>query len=271
MELYLDAFTDTLKIIPFLLITYIIIEWIEHKASEQLIAGIQKTSRFGPLIGSLFGLLPQCGFSSIASSLYVTRVLSLGTLIAIFLTTSDEMLPIMISNQAPLPLIFKILTIKFMVGVGAGYFIDIIYRRKNKSDMQIQDFCDDADCHCEEDGIFVSAIKHTLKIAIYIFAITLLLNYVLRFVDLSSILLASPILTVVISAVVGLIPNCAISIAITQLYLDGLLTFGSMMAGLLTNAGVGLLVLFKINKNQKENFKIVAYLVLVAVVVGLLV
>lgn len=271
MEFIIDAFIDTAKIIPFLIITYIIIEWIEHKASSKLILQIQKSSRFGPVVGSAFGLIPQCGFSSIASSLYVTRVLTLGTLIAVYLSTSDEMLPILLSNHAPLGVIVKILSIKFIVGVVAGYFLDGVIKNKKSDQLQIDNFCNDENCDCEQDGIFVSALKHAMKIALYIFLITVLLNVTLSFVELRSLLVASPILTVVVSAIVGLVPNCAVSIALTQLYLDGMLSFGGMMAGLLSNAGVGLLVLFRINKDYKENFKIVFYLLGVAILVGLVV
>lgn len=270
MALLIDAILDTIKLIPFLFITYIVIEWIEHKASEKIIVGIQKTAKFGPLLGSGFGLLPQCGFSSIASTLYVTRVLSLGTLIAIYLSTSDEMLPIMISNQAPLDLIVKILSIKFIVGVVIGYLIDLLLRKKKKEEIHIDNFCENEECHCDEDGIFVSAIKHTLRISFYIFIITLILNIGLNYINLETVLLSSPFMTTIISAFVGLIPNCAASIVITQLYLDGLMSFGSMMAGLLTNAGVGLLILFRINRNLKENFGIVGILLVVGIIVGLL-
>lgn len=269
MNLFIDALFDTLKILPFLFVTYLIIEWIEHQASEKLISKIQKSSKFGPLLGSFFGLLPQCGFSSIASTLYVTRVLTLGTLIAIYLSTSDEMLPVLISNQAPIDLIVQVLSIKFIVGLVVGMFIDRLTQNR-KQEIQIYNFCDDEDCQCDEDGILVSALKHALKIGVYIFVITVLLNVFLAYVDIRAILVASPIQTVVGSALIGLIPNCAASIVITQLYVEGLLSFGSMMAGLLTNAGVGLLVLFRINKNYKENFTIVGILVLVAVVVGLI-
>lgn len=270
MELLKDALLDTIKILPFLFVTYLIIEWIEHKASDKLISGIQKTTKFGPLFGSGFGLLPQCGFSSIASTLYVTRVLSLGTLIAIYLSTSDEMLPIMISNQAPLSLIVKVLSIKFVIGVSVGYFIDFMMRKQKKENIHIDNFCESEDCHCDEEGIFISATKHTLKITFYIFVITLLLNMALSVINIESILIANPLISTVASAVVGLIPNCASSIVITQLYLDNVLSFGSMMAGLLTNAGVGLMILFRINHNLKENFKIVGILLGVGIIVGLI-
>ncbi|MEG0076212.1 putative manganese transporter [Anaerorhabdus sp.] len=270
MELIIDAIIDTLKIMPFLFITYLVIEWIEHKASDKMAIGIQKTAKFGPILGSAAGLIPQCGFSSIASTLYVTRVLTLGTLISIYLATSDEMLPILISNSAPIDLIFKILSIKFIIGVVVGYAIDLVVKKGKKETIHIDAFCDDEDCHCEEEGIFISAFKHTIKISFYILIVTYLLNLVIANIHLEQLLLASPTLTVFVSAVVGLIPNCAASIVITELYLEGLLGFGPMMAGLLTNAGVGLLVLFRINKNMKENFKIILLLLVIGIIAGLL-
>lgn len=271
MELILDAIIDTLKIMPFLFVTYLVIEWIEHKASDKIAIGIQKSAKFGPLLGSAAGLIPQCGFSSIASTLYVTRVLTLGTLISIYLATSDEMLPIMISNSAPFDLILKVLGIKFVVGMVVGYIIDFVSRKTKKEEMHIDAFCEEEDCNCDEDGILVSALKHTLKISFYILIVTYLLNVVIASVHLEQLLVASPTLTVFISAIVGLIPNCAASIVLTELYLEGVLSFGAMMAGLLTNAGVGLLVLFRINKNMKENMKIIAILLFVGIVVGLLI
>ncbi|MEG0177183.1 putative manganese transporter [Anaerorhabdus sp.] len=269
MDILLDAVIDTFKLLPFLFVTYVIIEWIEHSASNSITESIQKSSKFGPLIGSAAGLIPQCGFSSIASTLYVTRVLTLGTLISIYLATSDEMLPILISNNAPIDLIVKILAIKFIVGVIVGYCIDLVIRKRKQDHIDIDAFCEGEDCHCEEEGIFVSALKHTIKIGLYIFGVTILLNLLLEYVHLETLLNVSPTLTTFVSAIVGLIPNCAASIVLTELYLGGALDFGALMAGLLTNAGVGLLVLFRINHNQRENFKIIGILVVVGVAVGL--
>lgn len=268
MEILLDAFNDTLRIIPFLFITYIFIESIEHKATTSVLDKIKSSARFGPLFGGFAGLLPQCGFSSVASTLYVTRVITLGTLISIYLATSDEMLPILISNQAPITFIAAVLFTKLIIGISVGFLIDYILRKKQRQTIEIDEFCSHEECHCDDDGIFLSAAKHTLRIAVYIFLITLILNLILEFVDLKVLLTVSPIFSITISAFVGLIPNCAASIVLTELFLQGLIPFGAMLAGLLTNAGVGLLVLFRINKNVKENLMIIAILVINALVFG---
>lgn len=268
MEILLDAFYDTLKIIPFLFITYIVIESIEHKATSSVLEKIKNSSKFGPLVGGVAGLLPQCGFSSVASTLYVTRVITLGTLISIYLSTSDEMLPILISNKAPLSFILTVLLIKLMIGITVGFTIDFLLRKKQSHSIDIDEFCGNEECNCDDDGIFLSALKHTLRIAVYIFIITFALNFILEFIDLQSILTVAPIFSIAISALVGLIPNCAASIVLTELYLQGMLPFGAMLAGLLTNAGVGLLVLFRINKNIKENITIIFILLITALVFG---
>lgn len=268
MEILLDTFYDTLKIIPFLFITYIVIESIEHKATSSVLEKIKNSSKFGPLVGGIAGLLPQCGFSSVASTLYVTRVITLGTLISIYLSTSDEMLPILISNKAPLSFILTVLLIKLTIGITVGFTIDFLLRKKQSNSIDIDEFCGNEECNCEDDGIFLSALKHTLRIAVYIFIITLALNFILKFIDLQSILTVAPIFSIAISALVGLIPNCAASIVLTELYLQGILPFGAMLAGLLTNAGVGLLVLFRINKNRKENVTIIFILLITALIFG---
>lgn len=268
MEILLDAFYDTLKIIPFLFITYIVIESIEHKATSSVLEKIKNSSKFGPLVGGVAGLLPQCGFSSVASTLYVTRVITLGTLISIYLSTSDEMLPILISNKAPLSFILTVLLIKLTIGITVGFTIDFLLRKKQSHSIDIDEFCGNEECNCDDDGIFLSALKHTLRIAVYIFIITFALNFILEFIDLQSILTVAPIFSIAISALVGLIPNCAASIVLTELYLQGMLPFGAMLAGLLTNAGVGLLVLFRINKNIKENITIIFILLITALVFG---
>lgn len=268
MEILLDAFYDTLKIIPFLFITYIVIESIEHKATSSVLEKIKNSSKFGPLVGGVAGLLPQCGFSSVASTLYVTRVITLGTLISIYLSTSDEMLPILISNKAPLSFILTVLLIKLTIGITVGFTIDFLLRKKQSHSIDIDEFCGNEECNCDDDGIFLSALKHTLRIAVYIFIITFALNFILEFIDLQTILTVAPIFSIAISALVGLIPNCAASIVLTELYLQGMLPFGAMLAGLLTNAGVGLLVLFRINKNIKENITIIFILLITALVFG---
>ena len=262
---------DTVKLIPFLLIAYLIMEYIEHKTTNKTKEAIKKSGRFGPLIGGILGAFPQCGFSVTATNLYSARIITIGTLFAVYLSTSDEMLPIMLSEGVSGTLILKILGIKILIGIVVGFLIDLILRRKNKKEEKehnIEDICEHAHCHCEE-GIWKSAIKHTINIFIFIFVISLLLNIIIEFVGeerLGGLVLNRPILGALIGGLIGLIPNCASSVLLTQLYLSGVVSLAIMIGGLLVNAGVGILVLFKTNHNQKENIKIVLGLYTVGVI-----
>ncbi len=260
-----DTSVDTLKIIPFLFITYLFIEYFEHKASDKVVHTLQKSSKFGPLFGSVAGLFPQCGFSTIASSFYVNRFVTFGTLIAVYLTTSDEMIPVLLTIDPAL--IPPILGIKLLVGIIAGFTIDLLLRKREVT-PHAEILCEQEQCSCSDDGILKGAIKHTVRIGLYIFLITLGLNILLSFIDLQSLFTDIPLLGLFIAAIIGLIPNCATSIVITQLYAGGTLSFGVMMAGLLTNGGVGILMLFRINKNLRENITILGILVGIAVTTG---
>lgn len=266
---------DNIKLLPFLFVTYLVMEYIEHKTSEKTEAVIQKAGRFGPIPGGLLGMIPQCGFSAAASNLYAGRIITLGTLFAIFLSTSDEMLPILISEQAPAAMIVRILLTKAAIGIFAGFVIDLIVRREHhgeKDNLRIEHMCDHEHCHCEEGNILKSAISHTLQIFLFILVISFAINLVIEFIGeeaLASFLSDKPIIGPVLSGIVGLIPNCAASVVITQLYLEGVLGAGAMMAGLLAGSGVGLLVLFRANDNWKENLKITLILYGIGVVAGI--
>ena len=275
LDVLLDAIIDSIKLLPFLFLTYLLMEYIEHKTSSNVKSTIKKSGKFGPLIGGILGIFPQCGFSVAATNLYATRVITLGTLISIYLTTSDEMLPILISEAAPISVILKILGIKLIIGIIVGFFIDLIVNKKHKvkeNEEKIVDLCKHEHCHCEE-GIFKSSIKHTLNIFIFIFVITLIINVLIFIVgegNISNLLTSWPMLGPVIAGFVGLIPNCAASVIITELYLDSLINAATLIAGLLVNAGVGLLVLFRINKNLRENMQILVLLYLVGVISGII-
>lgn len=271
----LDSLIDTVKLIPFLLITYIIMEFIEHKTSHKTKDAIKKSGHFGPLIGGILGVVPQCGFSAAASSLYSARIITLGTLIAVFLSTSDEMLPILISEAVDVRIILSILGIKLVIAVIVGFIIDLFFRKKfetSEDEPEIKDLCEHEHCHCEH-GIFKSALKHTINITLYIFIISLVLNIIIYFIgedNLAHILNSTPIIGPIIASLVGLIPNCASSVIITQLYLSKVLNFATMIAGLLVNAGVGLLILFRTNKDLKENIKITVLLFAIGVIFGII-
>lgn len=279
LDVLADTLIDTLKILPFLFLTYIAMEYIEHKMGEKSKKLIKASGKFGPLLGGILGIFPQCGFSAAAANLYAGKVITLGTLIAIFLSTSDEMLPIFISEQVAPAVIFKILGMKLLIGVTAGFSIDAFIRSSNREkgnveeEMQIQDLCAQDHCHCE-NGIIKSAWKHTLQILAFIFIVSFLLNGVVAMIGeerLSTLILNRPVIGPLLSGVVGLIPNCAASVVITQLYLEGLMSTGAMLAGLLVGAGVGILILCKENLHPKENIKIVLLLYTIGAVAGIII
>lgn len=269
-EIILDTILDSLKVLPFLFIAFLIIEFFEHKLSHKTENTIKKAGKFGPLIGSLLGALPQCGFSVLATNLYITRIISLGTLIAIYLSTSDEMLPILIAEKASLSSILLLVGLKVLIGLICGFVIDLIIRKEEPKEHF--DICENDHCDCEH-GIFIPAIKHTLKTLIFIFIITFVLNSAFHYIgedNIKHIFDKTNLFTPLIAALIGLIPNCGSSIILTELYIANILPLSSALAGLLANSGVALLVLFKSNKNIKENTKIVGILYLISIITGLL-
>ena len=272
-EVIIDALVDTLKIIPFLFVAFLIMEYIEHKFNKKGKDKIKEAGRLGPLFGSLLGAVPQCGFSTMATNLYATRIITVGTLISIYLSTSDEMLPIFLSEGVAIDIIIKILAIKLVIGMVAGFLIDLVIRLKNKGkeEEKIIDLCEKEHCHCEH-GIWKSALKHTVNIFIFIFIITFVINLAIYFIGEETIarfMLDRPILGPIISGIIGLIPNCASSVIITQMYLENIISVGTMIAGLLVGAGVGLAVLFRTNKGIKENIKITVLLYAIGVISGI--
>ena len=276
LDILKDTVIDSIKLLPFLFIAYLIMEYIEHKISEKSKEKIKKSGKFGPAIGSLFGIFPQCGFSVVATNLYAARIITLGTLIAVYLSTSDEMLPILISKAVPINIIIGILAVKFVIGMIYGFLIDLFLRTFKKGKVQeekIVDLCEEEHCHCE-NGIVKSALKHTINVYIYIFILTLIINIIVGFVGedtLKNFMTQTSIFEPIIASLIGLIPNCASSVIITELYLSGIISFGSLIAGLLVGAGAGLLMLFRINKNVKENIKIVTLLFFLGAVTGIII
>ncbi len=378
---------DSIKLVPFLFLTYLAMEYLEHKAGDKTSRIVRKAGKFGPLIGGVAGVVPQCGFSAAASNLYAGRVISLGTLFAIYLSTSDEMLPILISNSDKIAFseMLGILALKAGIGIVAGFAVDAALRylaggkgnggaagegrhgsvqacekreqgeatteehehaeqssaqeghehaeqssaqegpdnaeydrehtehriygqeehyhaghhhaehkqeehyragrhhiehshqehhRDHEEHYHIHDLCEHEHCNCEKDGVFLSAVKHTLKITFFIILFTFAINLLLHFVGedvLASLILDRPVLGPVIAGIVGLVPNCASSVVITQLYVEGVIRLGTMMAGLLVNAGIGLLVLFRVNHNKLETLKITGLLYMIGVVAGIII
>ena len=344
----LDAILDSLKLFPFLFVTYLFMEWLEHGAADKFEDMIAKAGKAGPFIGAILGVVPQCGFSGAAATLYAGRVVTLGTLVSVFLVTSDEMLPVMLSQAVEPSVIAKVLAIKVVVGMAVGFALDAVLQRTGRihsgfgsvrahaghegNDIrQLCELegCDCADgCACDSCGkreqtiaknpcpscgyeldhaahheapahdhdhdhdhdhghehghshgahagwghLALAALKHSLQITIFVFIICLLLNLVVEagLEDAIAIVAGAPVVGSLVAAVLGLIPNCAVSVALTQLYLDGVLAGGAMMSGLAVNAGIGLIVLFRTNNDSRENMLICGFMVAVGIVVGLVV
>ena len=273
-DVIIDTLLDTLKLIPFLFAVFLLIEFLEDKLSDRTRGIIVKAGRTGPLWGSLLGAFPQCGFSVSITNLFATRIVTVGTLIAVYLSTSDEMLPILIGGGASAGTILKFLGLKVAIGCLAGFLIDLILRSKQAAAPAIEEFCEHEHCECEGGGIWRSAIKHTLSITLFILIINFSLNVLLHYLGedaIARLFLKGSLWSPLIAAAVGLSPNCAASVAITELYLAGGITFGSAMAGLLTSAGVALPVLFRNNRNLKQNLLITGVLYALGAVCGVII
>ena len=276
LDVLIDTLLDTLKMLPFLFGVYLLIEYLEHKASDRLPNALRKMGAFGPIGGAALGCLPQCGFSVAASNLYSGRLISLGTLIAVFVATSDEAVPILLASPQGAGKVLGLILAKLIVAAVAGLLIDLIIRiirgRRNEQDEPYRDLCED--CGCEEHGVVYSAIKHTVQITIFVFIISLILGLGIALLGedtLRRVMMTDSPLQPFLTALIGLIPNCAASVVLTDLYAAGSLSFASVISGLSTGAGLGLVVLFKTNKSIKENIAITAVLYFVGVFAGMII
>lgn len=306
------ALGDTLYLIPFLYLTYLAMEWLEHKTGGKTQEAIRHAGAAGPIVGALLGAVPQCGFSAVSATLYAGRVITLGTLFAVFLSTSDEMLPIFLAEQVAPTTILSILGAKVVIGMVMGFIVDAVLRlaRRDGQNLRIHELCEHDRCGCGGDcatcaenpalayehtddcahgcthehhahdhahdhgwrGILLSALKHTAQVMMFIFLITLVLDMALEVMGedaLARIMEANPVASIFASALVGLIPNCAASVVIADLYVEGVLGAGAMLAGLLVSAGVGLLVLVRANRHVRQNLAIVGVLYATGVAWGL--
>lgn len=278
-HMLLHALKETALLLPFLFLTYLLMEFLEHKSGNAAANWLRGSGKIGPLVGGAFGVVPQCGFSAAAAGLYSGRILTTGTLLAVFLSTSDEMLPILISNGASPILILKLLGTKLIVGVASGFLVDVvtrlIHRRRHKPEAEpaIEELCEREGCRCGEHFVW-SAIKHTLQVAVFVFLFTTVLHVVIHLLGedtLAAWLTDKKVLATVLAAVVGLIPNCASSILLTELYLSGILSVGALLAGLLVNAGMGLALLFRNNRPVRDSLRILLILWCIGTLVGLLI
>ena len=328
MDFLVDVLTesviDTLKLIPFLFLTYLAMEALEHSASHHVRAAVEKSGKAGPVVGSILGALPQCGFSAMAATLYAGRVVTAGTLVAVILSTSDEMIPVFVAHRESPTRLFGILALKVIVGIIAGLLVDVALRmlhRTGDGHPHIHELCERAHCHCEdvedENGsaeaeseaeseaqaatagehddvarrahehahghdhhshglwpIVRSALVHTVQVTVFIFLVTFVFGLLIEGVGedaIGELLADHPVRATFIAALVGLIPNCGASVALTELFLDGTLAAGPMVAGLLVSGGVGLLVLWRTNADLRQNAAVTGVVYAVGVAVGLLV
>ena len=268
---------DTITMLPFLFGAYLLLEYIEHRSSAKLPQLLARSGGWGPVGGALLGVVPQCGFSVAAANLYAGKVITTGTLVAVFISTSDEAIPVLLSNPEGVGKILPLLAVKVVVAIAAGLFIDLLERKSRNAQAHHHDHDFDqvcSHCGCSEHGILRSALTHTLQIYLFIFLFTFAFNIAIELIGedrLSSFMLVGNILQPAVAALFGFIPNCATSVLLTRLYLTGSLSFGSVVAGLCTGAGVGLVVLLRANHSQKENLRIIGYLYAVAAVVGTLI
>ena len=277
-EIFIDCLIDSLKdcalMLPILFLAYLLMEFIEQRAGEKLNRVVAKVGMAGPALGGLLGAVPQCGFSGAIAGFYAAGIVTLGTMLSVFLSTSDEMLPILISSRIAPAEILKLLLFKVVGGIIAGFAIDIVLRlirRQRSADSEhIHDFCEQENCECDEN-IWLSALKHTAKVIALIFAVSLAINLVFEIWGAEffrGIVTDIPVLGEALMALIGLIPNCSASVLITELYVEGVVTASQMIAGLMANAGVGLLVLFRLNRRLRENLTITVLLYLCAVILG---
>lgn len=271
-DIILDTASDCLKMLPFLFAAFLLIEALEHYSGEVVEKILKKVGKSGPIVGAIAGCIPQCGFSVMAANLYAGGIISLGTLMAVFLATSDEAILIILSDPHKIGVIGSLLVMKIIIAVTAGYVTDLFLKNKVETKKVSGGLCDHCGCHEEHAGIIVPAWRHTWKIFLYLLIFTGILNICIEWLGmekLSAVLLGDTIFQPVIAAIIGMIPNCAASVILTQLYLNGAISFASVIAGLCTGAGAGLIVLFKVNCRKNENAKIVGLLFIFAIVSGI--
>lgn len=307
IDALIDSLKDTLELVPFLFLTYLAMEALEHGMAGRTEDIIRKADKSGPIVGALLGALPQCGFSAMAGTLYAGGVVTVGTLVAVILSTSDEMIPVFIAHQEPVSRLLSIVGVKVVVGMAVGLVLDAVLRLTHRSGdghAHIHELCDRAHCHCDDElgesdaahdaaaasdgmaghhhshahhaawGIVRSAVIHTAEVTFFIFLVTLAFGLVFSLVGQNAIgefLGVHPVRATFLAALIGLIPNCGASVVIAELYLDGSLAAGPMLAGLLVSGGMGLLVLFRTNPDMRKNVTVTLFVYAVGVAVGLLV
>lgn len=275
----MDALKDSAISIPVLFVAYLLMELLEqsNRLNERILNGYSRKA--GPLLGGLMGVIPQCGISGAAATLYSTGAVTVGTMLAVFFATSDEMLPVMLTalpnGSISVKTIISIVAAKAALGIALGYIVDFFASKIFSREKNIHSFCERENCDCDDEGnVFLSALKHTVKIALMLLAVNFVLDLVIGLVGiekLSGSLLTMPVIGELFLSVFGLIPNCSVSVIITEAYLSGIISVGGLFAGLLSNAGIGLLVLLRTNRNAGENAAIIGIMLLLSAVSGIVI
>lgn len=274
LELLEDVLHDAIPMLPFLYITYLLMEYLEHKENAHFTRILENTRKLGPILGAILGVIPQCGFSVLAVGLYLNGTITVGTLLAVFISTSDEAIPILVSQPKEFNTLIGVIVVKLIVAIIVGYLVDTMVRHHQlKQNHPIKNIHADCEKEEEEHGIFYIAFIHTMKIFVFVFVINFILSYIMDAIGqdtLRMFLANGSIIQPAFAAIAGFIPNCAASVILAQLYLDQVISFGSLTAGLITSAGLGLLVMLKMYDNKKDIIRIMLILFMSAVVTGIL-
>lgn len=290
-----DAALDTLKVLPILYLAYLLVAYFSHEKSKKFTNFLNKSKKAGPLVGAFLGCVPQCGFSSVMSDLYARRSITLGTLIAVFIATSDEAIPILIANPNFTVDLLIMIGLKIAFAIAFGYLVDItlnLFERKrikkqltqiSEHDLEhTHDYCmcnghSDTKEHCHEENIFLDALHHSVSIALYIFVATLLINIIVKYVGMEALTSwfgGNVYIQILLAGLIGLIPNCAASVFLVELYINGGIAFSAMFAGLSVGAGVGIIILFTKNVGKHkiwQNIAILSMLYIFGVASGMIV
>ncbi len=274
-DILLDSVFDTLKSLPFLFVAFLLIEFLEHKAQDKVKNLFSRAGAAGPLIGTALGCIPQCGFSVMCANLYSSGIIALGTLIAVFLSTSDEAIILLATAENGTYEIIKLLTAKVIIALLFGYIIYFIEKKVHKEHHHhSHDICKHDHCGCDEhSGVLKPALIHTVKVFGFLLLFTIIIDLAVAFIGterFAHTLLSDSVFQPFLSAIIGFIPNCASSILLTQLYIEGTLSFGGLIAGLCTNAGAGILILFRDKSRLRENLRVVGIMYICAVIPGII-
>jgi len=272
LHVFEHAFLDTIKLLPFLFLAILAMECLEHFAGEHILGALKKAGRFSPAAGAALGCIPQCGFSVAAAQLFNNGLVTAGTVVAVFLATSDEAIPILLTRSEGLSAIWPLILSKVIIAIVAGFALDLIWNVKKQQAAALEHTHEDHDhCGVSFGSILWASLKRSLSILLFIFIATLILNFLIEGIGedrLGQFLLTNHPLQPLVAAIFGFIPNCAISVILTEFYLSGAISFGATVAGLCTSAGVGMLVLLRGKRSWKQYVAILGTCLIAAVLTG---